>query len=260
MKRFWKRLGFGLLYLAILGAIGFGIYYFFFRPEPSCFDNLLNQEESEIDCGGPCIPCEVKGLSLEQLPVQVIPVGENQTLPAGRQVTLVAEIKNPSPDYSAFFSYRFEVSSKVGGQLGESQGKSFIRAGQIKYLVVPRIEADPDDLSRVNLFISSLGWNLSPILASYELRVEEPITVREGNRFRVSGKLINDSASASPELRLVTIILNKEEEIIAASSSLTSSVGAFSEKQFTVFLPLPLSGKFPPLSELETKIFWEEAL
>ncbi len=253
MERFSKRLGFGLLYLSILGAIGFGIYYFFFRPEPSCFDNRLNQEESEVDCGGPCIPCEVRGLSLEQRPVQVIPVGENQ-------ITLVAEITNPSPDYSAFFSYRFEVSSKVGGQLGEFQGKSFIGAGQIKYLVVPRIETDPDDLSRVNLLISSLGWNLSPILASYQLRVEEPITIVEGSRFKVSGKLVNNSASASPELRLVTIILNKEEEIIAASSSLISNVGAFSEKQFTVFLPLPLSGKIPPLSELETKIFWEEAL
>lgn len=253
MKRFSKRLGFGLLYLAILGAIGFGIYYFFFRPEPSCFDNKKNGEEVGVDCGGPCIPCGLVGVALEQAAVQIIPA-------AGGQTTLIVQVKNPSPDYAAFFSYDFKVISKIGGELVKYQGQSFIGTSQSKYLVAPRLEVRPDDIGRVDFIISNPSWNLSPIIPSYRLEPQEVKTLIEVDRFKVTGKMVNNSASASPELRLITLILDKEGEIIAASSSLASSVGAFSEKQFTVFLPLPLRGETLLLSELETKIFWEEAL
>ncbi len=26
--------------------------------EPNCTDGLLNQDESDVDCGGPCVPCD----------------------------------------------------------------------------------------------------------------------------------------------------------------------------------------------------------
>jgi hypothetical protein len=30
---------------------------------PTCTDGILNQEEEDVDCGGPCPPCEVMGMS-----------------------------------------------------------------------------------------------------------------------------------------------------------------------------------------------------
>jgi hypothetical protein len=33
--------------------------------EPSCFDNIQNQNETGIDCGGPCLPCEKCPLSCD---------------------------------------------------------------------------------------------------------------------------------------------------------------------------------------------------
>jgi hypothetical protein len=32
-------------------------------PEPTCFDQVQNQGEEDIDCGGPCIPCTVEEAS-----------------------------------------------------------------------------------------------------------------------------------------------------------------------------------------------------
>jgi hypothetical protein len=33
--------------------------------QPSCFDNIKNQNETDIDCGGPCLPCEKCPLSCD---------------------------------------------------------------------------------------------------------------------------------------------------------------------------------------------------
>ncbi|HRY98422.1 MAG TPA: DUF6252 family protein [Bacteroidales bacterium] len=30
---------------------------------PTCTDGIMNQEEEDVDCGGPCPPCEVMGMS-----------------------------------------------------------------------------------------------------------------------------------------------------------------------------------------------------
>ncbi|MBI2010623.1 MAG: hypothetical protein HYS89_00030 [Candidatus Colwellbacteria bacterium] len=251
MNRFLKQGAFGLLYLAILGLAGFAGYYFFLRPEASCFDNLLNQKETGTDCGGSCIPCELKGLELGSSTVQVIPISSND-------VTLVAEVQNSSPNYSAFFSYNFEVTSKIGGVVDQEKGRAFIRPGQNKYLVVPAVSVDPRDVGRATLTLSDLGWNLSPIVASYKVQVTNEKTVLEPGRLKVTGELVNNSASASPALRLVTVVFDKDNKIVAASSSLVSSIDAFGKNQFTAFLPF--AGQAPSLAELKTEIFWEEKL
>ena len=34
--------------------------YYFLKPEPSCFDGILNQSEVKMDCGGSCQACKLK--------------------------------------------------------------------------------------------------------------------------------------------------------------------------------------------------------
>ena len=31
---------------------------------PTCFDGIQNQGELEVDCGGPCAPCEISGCNV----------------------------------------------------------------------------------------------------------------------------------------------------------------------------------------------------
>jgi len=47
-----------IIFLFILGTI----FYFVFKPNESCFDGIQNQNETDIDCGGDCVSCEVKEL------------------------------------------------------------------------------------------------------------------------------------------------------------------------------------------------------
>ena len=40
-----------LIFIIIIGAL----FYFFYRPDPSCFDNKKNGTETGFDCGGDCV-------------------------------------------------------------------------------------------------------------------------------------------------------------------------------------------------------------
>jgi len=33
-----------------------------FKPKPTCSDNKQNQNEDAVDCGGPCLACDLKDL------------------------------------------------------------------------------------------------------------------------------------------------------------------------------------------------------
>lgn len=58
-KRITKQIIIALIFLGIISLIGGGVYLAR-RPEPTCFDGVQNQEEEGIDCGGPCILCDLK--------------------------------------------------------------------------------------------------------------------------------------------------------------------------------------------------------
>jgi hypothetical protein len=53
------------VFATVVLVIVAGIVYFF-RPEPTCFDDKQNQGEDRVDCGGPCSPCaqDVKDLAV----------------------------------------------------------------------------------------------------------------------------------------------------------------------------------------------------
>lgn len=61
-ERLKKQIFYFLIFLSPVLIFG-GVYlYKFFKPTPTCFDKIRNQGELDVDCGGPCPPCEIKNL------------------------------------------------------------------------------------------------------------------------------------------------------------------------------------------------------
>ena len=54
MPRILKQLVFGSGFLVVFGFIAFGAYYLW-QAEATCSDQIKNQGEDAVDCGGPCI-------------------------------------------------------------------------------------------------------------------------------------------------------------------------------------------------------------
>src|SRR5579864_5721823 len=76
--RISKQFLYAILFLAVFGLIVWGVYSITLKPAPSCFDNIQNQDETGVDCGGShCVPCDIKNLKpLVSLPAVLFTDGQ----------------------------------------------------------------------------------------------------------------------------------------------------------------------------------------
>src|SRR3989338_5470181 len=129
MPRLAKQFLYGALFVLFLAGIGWGIYSVTLKPTPSCFDNRKNGTETEVDCGGSCIPCEEKNL-------QPIAIGATTLFSQDRVFSVAAELINPNSAFAASaFDYQIILKDASGSVLRAITNSSFLYAGERKKIV-----------------------------------------------------------------------------------------------------------------------------
>ena len=246
MNRTGKQLFFSSIYLLILLLIAGGIYFFYLGPAPSCTDNKQNQGESGIDCGGSCVPCEVKDLSPVSEEVKFFLAGKNQA-------TLLAKVKNPSRNFSANFSYEFNLGGSLSNQR-ELRGKETLAPERVEYIVVPGVPVDAGNIKSINLDITELNWSENKNSTS-NIRVDGESKI-DKTRVTVFGVLSNGSAANLPTVKLTALLKDREGKIINASVTRLEKVEAFSQRQFIIFFP-EIEGLAENLNPQKTEVQWE---
>ena len=150
-KRIIKQLIIALVFLIILACLASLIYYFK-KPEPSCSDGIQNQKEEEIDCGGPCISCEL--VNIESLKVLWATAISNKN----GFYDLAAEIKNPNQNYgSGSVDYKFKLYDYNDNLVDEYSGTTFILPNQSKYLIKTKIESS-NSIYKVDIDFIDIEW------------------------------------------------------------------------------------------------------
>lgn len=245
MNRTWKQISFGSIYLLILLLIAGGAYLLYLKPAPSCTDNKQNQKEKGIDCGGSCIPCEVKDLDLVVEKILFFSAGSNRA-------TLLAKIRNPSQNFSARFSYQFALHG-TPFQASELRGREVIAAGATEYIVIPGIQVDGQSIRSADFNISDLNWieDKSPppdIRITSQTKIDKTVSV--------SGNLINQSPKRLSTINLSAFLFDSQGNIINASFTRLEGVEAFSERSFTIFFP-EVEELISGLDPQRTEIQWE---
>ena len=152
-RRLRKQILYGAFYLLVLVLIGGGIYFTFFKPAPSCYDNIRNQDEVEIDCGGVCSSvCST--VKIKPLEVN----GQILTLrPDEKHMSILAQINNPNLDYMAkSFVYNFSLYDSADKIVKSFSGNSFIYSGEAKYILIPNF---PNVVySRIGFTAENVNW------------------------------------------------------------------------------------------------------
>lgn len=246
MNRTRKQFAYGSLYLVILTLIAGSIYFFVFKPAPSCSDNKQNQKEVGVDCGGPCIPCEVKGLSLATEELKIFPAGQNQ-------ITLLARVKNPSPNFPVRFSYKFNLGGTLLNKtLG---GNTIIAPGASKYLVIPGVSIAAEDVKSIDLETTEPNWQSESKTEVKNIGLSVQTNVDQV-KITVTGTLVNKSAMSFRQIDLTALLFGREGEILNASTARLEKIEAFSEKQFIIFFP-ESEGLMKNLDSQKTEVYWE---
>lgn len=250
MYRRLKQLIYGLFYLLVFTGISVGIYFYYLIPKPTCFDNIKNQNEENADCGGLCVSCELKTLNLINGEVQVFSAGKFKS-------TILVKIKNPSSNYFLRkFGYKFDVFSKLGTRLAAIEGKSSVLPVETKYLVVPGINYDYQDILKVVFKTLDQNWEPAGNSPRYSFKTENLKTEVSGGYIQVKGELVNDSAFSASSIVVAAIIYGKSGDILNGSTGEINSVAAFSKNPFKIYLPA-LAYSVNNFDSVKTEVFYE---
>lgn len=228
MQRTLKQLAFGSAFFLTLLLIAGGIYFFILKPAPSCTDNRQNQKEVGTDCGGPCIPCELKNLNLITEEVKIFPAGDDL-------VTFLAKVRNPSQNLVASFSYQFEIDNTFFSQSQGRKGKADIAPETYKYIVVPALPLETKNIKDIHLSITELSWQ-EKLAFSPDIELTKQ-TLVDKNKVTVTGTLSNKSAVNLRTINLTALLFDKQGKILNASLARLEDIPSFSQKSFIIFFP-----------------------
>ena len=233
MRRFLKQLLYGFFYLAIWALIALGVYLIYFRTAPTCIDGIKNQEEEDVDCGGPCAECFLRDIKpLQVIQPQLFEAGEGAT-------TILAEVRNPNLGFAApVFGYDLNFYNAQGQKIFASSDESFIYAGEIKTIVFPALEADFGDVFKTEFIPQNIVWVPSADFPKPDLEYRETRTVRDGAGFSVSGVILNKSTYAVKQATVAAALINRNGLLVNASKTTASNLAPSEERFFKLFVPV----------------------
>ena len=235
--RLAKQLIYGFFYLLILGLIILGIWYYYARilPIPTCLDNLQNQGESDVDCGGPCAPCEISALQpFDIYWRKILPADENQSI-------VVAEIKNQNSNFGAdFFEYTFDIHGGNDQKIGTVSGESFIYPGEIKYLMEVSGKIKPQDVENIELSFSKISWKSKEEFPKPQIQIRDVKTETTQPIF-LTGIIKNESSYALSKIKIIGFVFNRFGLRIGASKTELNRLSPFQETTFKIVLPITIN-------------------
>ena len=231
MLRTLKQILYGLLFLGILVVTAWIIVIPRYAAEvATCIDGVQNQDEADVDCGGPCIDCELKNLSLQTGGVKIIEVLEKSSL--------LVKVKNPSNNYGAFgVPYKIEVTGLLGQSIGVIEGELNIEDGEEKYIAVVGFEASKNDISGADFSLGEFDFAPKADLIDYDFEIEDVAVTFPEKMVQAKGILINDSGFDIPEIVLTALFYTSEGDITNVGTSFISNIKAFEKRDFLISVP-----------------------
>lgn len=234
MSRGAKQLIYGVFYLLILFLVADGLYSLAFRPAPSCFDKIQNQSETGVDCGGPCISCEIRNLQplRSSGPVQVFKT-------SGGRAILLTDVVNSNDSFAAqSFTYTFILYGEGDKILGNLVLTASVAPSQTKYLYYLAESPVPaDSIQRVEVTFSNPMWQPAREYLTPQLSYANVLTRVEDNAVKVSGTLQNQNALTVSSVTIIAILYDKFGEALFASQTALSDLKGLEGRPFTVQFP-----------------------
>ncbi|MBI3334977.1 MAG: hypothetical protein HY001_00560 [Candidatus Portnoybacteria bacterium] len=252
-KRIFKRIVIALIYFLVIGGIGLLWYALRQPPVASCFDNIQNQGEEGVDCGGSCKSCEeIKKLSLFE--VKFFPTKKGF-------VDVFAELSNTNISYGVSqLAYTFELYDRDNTLVGAKSGVTYFQPNSTKFVIeqaIPVIkEAKTAKFQFAQPQFEEVKNYVKPRLNVLGVR-SKPLGEGEAGFLAVQGNVINQTNFNFDKVELAIRLKNDAGETVAVNrhevKTLTSNENRFFEARWPYRVPF-----FSKIEvEVDTNIFEE---
>ena len=247
MSRFIRQAIYGIFYLAIIGAVVYGVYSLTGGPAASCFDNRKNQGEMEVDCGEPCESCDIKRLS----PIQAAAAAKA----IDGAVNVVISFSNSNLNYGAdSFNYTLNLKDAAGTTIFSLKKISFIYPAELSKIVIePNLRLDFNRISgNPEILIEDVVWKTALEFPKPQADTRQIKLEISGKNATVTGLLANRESYDLSRATVGAFVKRKgSEEFLGVSKTILQNIRPFEERAFKIVVPITQA---PKLTELEAQI------
>ena len=237
---------FVLLFLIIGGGAAWGTYKLF--PVPTCFDNIRNQGEGEIDCGGSCAPCALRNpQEITVFWARAIPMRPNS-------YDAAAEIQNPNEALSsASVEYEFTLFD-TRGPIAVRRGKTFLFAQERTMVVEAGLETTREPAS-VEFKILNVDWIArSDPKPNVMVERHEYVKINEGRpQSAVDVSLVNDTPFNFRNFEIIVTAFDRNGNLIGANRVGIEGFDSESRKKIRTLWPI-LFAEDPATIRIEPRV------
>lgn len=234
--RFLKQLFYGVLFIVIFGALGWGIYAVFLKASPTCFDGIKNGKEGGVDCGGvcgkECLPQDLKEVSVRG-EIKILPISVSRD-----RATVLLQIQNLNGDFAAKYDYSLVVKDESGDIKFTTTGNDLIYSGEIKQLVFPNL--DLGEVSRdlsAEFEVKKTEWIKEENAKKPSISIQNHTTTVFEDRIEITGKFTNRDASILQKAIVIVVLYDNRGNEVGASQTTTESIVTGETKSFMVIHP-----------------------
>jgi len=204
------------VFFLILLGLGFLIYSVT-RPDPTCADEIQNQGEEGIDCGGPCLSCELREIG------EIKVLKAEAVLNQGNFYDLVAQVRNPNQNYGGDkVSYQFKAYDSDNNLVASRSGSTYILPNQTKYIVQTKVEINRL-FNRIEFSLSGVEWEKMANYQSPQLVVQQKeyrlLESQEPGFSQARGILVNKSNFDFDRVDTDILLFNSSGRIVGLSAT-----------------------------------------
>ena len=233
-RRFFILLIIGLSIVAFLAILSVATFY----RTPSCTDNVQNQGETGVDCGG---PCAYLCTEQEQPPTVLF----TQVLPNGGGTDIIASVENKNTSAAARnVPYRVSLYSADRVLVQEISGTLDLPPGATVPVFLPGITSGKQTVVTAFLTIeaSSPKWFALAADPRVVPLVSNTNQVGTANNPRIEAMLSNPSVTALTNVQAIVLVRDEGGTVIAASRTVVPLIPAQGQSMATFTWNVPFPG------------------
>ena len=237
-----------ILILFVFLSIAGGSFFLYWQTrdvvEPTCFDNVKNQDETGVDCGGTCASCQGKPESLQIDPAILIPAENNR-------FDVAFKITNPNTNFGAStVDYSVEIFASDGTKLSSRIDTTFIlptglrtNSASQKWVIEHGLKGEQNAKVIVNL--KNITWEAikdnfeAPRLVILD-RVYT-VLVNSPELAEAKGVLKNDSPYNFDMIEIQVLLFGEDDKLLAVRRTETRTLRADERREFRVSWRTPIS-------------------
>lgn len=231
----WRRLQYGVGFFTMVGLLSTLTYYQLFYQKGDCFDAIMNEGETGVDCGGVC----VRICALSVMPPAIAWADSFKI--ADGQYNAVAYIENKNATAGTpVLAYTFQLFD--GATLvAERKGQTALPPNSIYPIFEGRIFTDGKPVTNTKLTLEPVALWVPTQVGREQFRTSNLNLTGADVKPRLGVNIENTELTKADNVEVVATLFNEAGKAVTASQTFIETLEGRSTKDIVFTWPSPIA-------------------